>query len=164
MKDNEIAEKTKKIEKKMGSFLKDFRDFAVKGNVVDMTVGVVIGTAFSKIVTSLVNDVIMPLFSTLISEINFSDLAITLKPGTETTEAILFKYGSFLQTMVDFLIIAFFTFLVIRIIGKVKSKLSKKEAAEAAAAEPPKPSDEVLLLTEIRDLLKKENGEENAEN
>ena len=158
MKDNEIAEKTKKIEKKMGSFLKDFRDFAVKGNVVDMTIGVVIGTAFSKIVTSLVNDVIMPLFSTLISEINFADL----KPATETTEAILFKYGSFLQTLVDFLIIAFFTFMVIRIIGKVKKKLSKKEEA-AAAAEPPKPSDEVLLLTEIRDLLKKENGEESAE-
>ena len=162
MKDNEIAEKTKKIEKKMGSFLKDFRDFAVKGNVVDMTIGVVIGTAFSKIVTSLVNDVIMPLFSTLISEINFADLAITLKPATETTEAILFKYGSFLQTLVDFLIIAFFTFMVIRIIGKVKKKLSKKEEA-AAAAEPPKPSDEVLLLTEIRDLLKKENSEESAE-
>ena len=162
MKDNEIAEKTKKIEKKMGSFLKDFRDFAVKGNVVDMTIGVVIGTAFSKIVTSLVNAVIMPLFSTLISEINFADLAITLKPATETTEAILFKYGSFLQTLVDFLIIAFFTFMVIRIIGKVKKKLSKKEEA-VAAAEPPKPSDEVLLLTEIRDLLKKENSEESAE-
>ena len=162
MKDNEIAEKTKKIETKMGSFLRDFRDFAVKGNVVDMTIGVVIGTAFSKIVTSLVNDVIMPLFSTLISEINFADLAITLKPATETTEAILFKYGSFLQTLVDFLIIAFFTFMVIRIIGKVKKKLSKKEEA-VAAAEPPKPSDEVLLLTEIRDLIKKENGEESAE-
>ncbi len=145
---------TKRIEKQMGSFVKGFREFAIKGNVLDMTVGVIIGTAFGKIVTSLVNDIIMPLFSTVISEINFSDLAVTLKPATDTTDAILFKYGSFIQTLVDFLIIALCTYVFIRIIGKVKDKLAKKEAA--APAEPPKPSDEVVLLTEIRDLLKKE--------
>ncbi len=150
--------KTKKLEKKMSSFLKGFQDFAIKGNVLDMTVGIIIGTAFGKIVTSLVNDIIMPLFSTVISEINFSDLAVTLKPATETTDAILFKYGSFLQTLIDFIIIAFFTYIFIRIVGKVKEKLAKKE--EVAPAEPPKPSDEVVLLTEIRDLLKKENGGE----
>lgn len=153
--------KTKNIEKKMGSFVKGFRDFAIKGNVIDMTVGVIIGTAFGKITTSLVNDIVMPLFSTLISEINFADLAITLKPATETADAILFKYGNFIQTLVDFLIIALFTYIFIRILGSVKSKLAKKEedAAKAAPPEPPKPSEEVLLLTEIRDLLKAQNAE-----
>ena len=110
------------MKKKATSFLKEFRDFAVKGNVIDMAVGVIIGGAFGKIVTSLVNDVIMPCFSVLLSDIPLASLAITLKEGTEEIPATLLKYGNFLQSMVDFLIIAFCIFLFVRIINKFKKK------------------------------------------
>ncbi len=131
-------------------FLQDFKNFAMKGNVVDMAVGVIIGGAFGKIVTSLVQDVIMPPIGLLVGGVNFSDLKITLKEAQDGAEAVTLNYGNFLQTAFDFLIIAFSIFMVIRIISKLTEK--KKEEAPAPAA--PEPSNEEKLLTEIRDLLK----------
>ena len=136
--------------------LQEFKTFALKGNVVDMAVGVIIGGAFGKIVTSLVNDIIMPPIGVLLGDKNFSDLAITLKPATDSTDAVLLKYGSFLQVCVDFLIIAVSIFVMIKIINKLTSLRNKEEEAAAAAAPAPEPepSKEEVLLTEIRDLLK----------
>ena len=135
--------------------LQEFKTFALKGNVVDMAVGVIIGGAFGKIVTSLVNDIIMPPIGVLLGDKNFSDLAVTLKPATEGTDAVLWKYGAFLQVCVDFLIIAMSIFVMIKVINKLTSLRSKEEEAAAAAPAPePVPSKEEVLLTEIRDLLK----------
>ncbi len=141
-------------------FLTDFKNFAMKGNVIDMAVGVIIGGAFGKIVTSLVNDVIMPAIGKLTGGVNFADLSYVLTPATidpatgeETTAAVLIKYGAFIQNIVDFLIIAFCIFVAIRMLAKLK----KKEEAPAPAA-PPAPTKEELLLTEIRDLLKEKSG------
>ena len=136
--------------------LQEFKTFALKGNVVDMAVGVIIGGAFGKIVTSLVNDIIMPPIGVLLGDKNFADLAVTLKPATESADAVLWKYGSFLQVCVDFLIIAISIFVMIKVINKLTSLRSKEEeaAATAAPAPEPKPSKEEVLLTEIRDLLK----------
>ena len=131
------------------SILQEFKTFAVKGNVMDMAVGIIVGGAFGKIVSSFVSDVIMPPIGLLIGGVNFSDLAITLKEAAGTTTAVTMNYGKFVQTVVDFTIIAFAIFLVI----KVMNSLKKKE--EAAPAVPPPPSAEQQLLTEIRDLLKK---------
>ena len=136
--------------------LQEFKTFALKENVVDMAVGVIIGGAFGKIVTSLVNDIIMPPIGVLLGDKNFSDLAVTLKPATENTDAVLWKYGSFLQVCVDFFIIAISIFVMIKVINKLTSLRSKEEEAVAAAtpAPEPVPSKEEMLLTEIRDLLK----------
>jgi large conductance mechanosensitive channel len=124
----------------------EFKEFAMKGNVVDMAVGIIIGAAFGKIVSSLVADVFMPPLGLLIGGINFSDLAITL--GTDPKGApVLLKYGSFLQTVFDFLIIAIVIFIMIRGINKLK-----KPTASAAAAAPPR---QEVLLEEIRNLLAK---------
>ena len=135
------------------SFLSDFRKFAMRGNVVDMAVGIIIGGAFGKIVSSLVADVIMPPIGLLLSGVNFADLSVTLKQATETDPAVVISYGKFIQTVVDFIIIAFSIFAVIR----VMSKLEKKK--EEAPATPPAPSKEEMLLTDIRDLLKQQNSE-----
>lgn len=136
--------------------LQEFKTFALKGNVVDMAVGVIIGGAFGKIVTSLVNDIIMPPIGVLLGDKNFSDLAVTLKPAVGDAEAVLWKYGSFIQVCVDFLIIAVSIFVMIKVINKLTSLRSKEEEAVAAAtpAPEPEPSKEEQLLTEIRDLLK----------
>ena len=137
------------------SMLKEFKDFALRGNVMDMAVGIIIGGAFGKIVASFVADVIMPPLGVLIGGVDFTALKITLKDaivdasGTITTEAVSINYGNFVQAAVDFLIIAFAIFMVI----KAMNNLKKKE--EAAPAPPPAPSKEEVLLTEIRDLLKK---------
>ena len=129
-------------------FLKEFKEFAVKGNVVDMAVGVIIGAAFGKIVTSLVNDVMMPLLSAVIGNVKFSNLAITIN-GENTL-----NYGNFIQVVVDFLIVAFCIFMVIKGINKL-SNLKKKEEEAPAEPEAPAPKpDDVVLLEEIRDLLK----------
>jgi large conductance mechanosensitive channel protein len=127
--------------------LKDFKEFAFKGNVLDMAIGVIIGGAFGKIVTSLVNDLIMPIISILIGGLNFTDLkyVITPKHGDIAENAIM--YGSFIQNVVDFLIIAFCIFLFVRLIEKFKKK-------EEVKVEAPKKADDVVLLEEIRDLLK----------
>ena len=131
--------------------LKDFKEFAFKGNVLDMAIGVIIGTAFGKIVTSLVNDLIMPIISLLTGGQNFTDMkyVITPKHGDIAENAI--AYGSFIQNVVNFLIIAFCIFMFVRLIEKFK----KKE--EAKIEEAPAKADDVVLLEEIRDLLKAKN-------
>lgn len=131
------------------SMMQEFKEFAVKGNVVDMAVGVIIGGAFGKIVSSFVADVIMPPIGVLLGGVNFSDLAITIKEAVGTSPAVVIAYGKFVQTVIDFTIIAFVIFMAIRFINNLKKK---EEAAPAAPAEPSK---EQVLLTEIRDLLKK---------
>lgn len=126
------------------SFLKDFKEFAVKGNVVDLAVGIIIGAAFGKIVTSAVADVIMPPIGLLIGGVDFSDLVITLKAAEGSTPAVVISIGKFLQTIIDFTIIAFAIFMLIKVINKVKAK------EPPAVVTPPTE----LLLTEIRDLLR----------
>ena len=140
------------------SFLSEFKKFALKGNVVDMAVGVIIGGSFGKIVPSLVNDVIMPPLGMLIGKVNFTDLAINL--GSEA-EPVMWKYGAFLQQVFDFLIVAMCIFLLIKGINRLSELTKKKEEAAAAAPAPeqapapePEPTKEEILLTEIRDLLK----------
>ncbi|MBQ5595144.1 MAG: large-conductance mechanosensitive channel protein MscL [Alistipes sp.] len=132
-------------------FIQEFKTFALKGNVVDMAVGVIIGGAFGKIVTSLVNDVIMPPLGMLIGKVNFTDLALNL--GTEA-EPVMWKYGAFLQQVFDFLIVALCIFFLIKGINRLSDLTKKKEAEEAAAAPEPEPTKEEILLAEIRDLLK----------
>lgn len=121
--------------------LKEFKEFAMKGNVVDLAVGVIIGGAFGKIVSSLVNDVIMPLFGIILGGINFTSLTLNIR-GT------IINYGTFIQNIVDFLIIAFTIFIVIKIINKLNTDRQKKEVKEK------KKSDDIILLEEIRNLLK----------
>jgi large conductance mechanosensitive channel len=128
--------------------LDEFKKFAMRGNVVDLAVGVVIGGAFGKIVTSFVNDVLMPPLGMLLGGVNFAGLAVTLKAADGETPAVLWKYGSFIQSIVDFMIIAFAIFLVV----KAMNAMQKKQ--EAAPAPPAPPTPEVVLLTEIRDSLR----------
>lgn len=130
------------------AILKEFREFAVKGNVVDMAVGIIIGAAFGKIVSSFVGDVIMPPLGILIGGINFADLAFTLKDAVGEAPAVTLNYGRFIQTLVDFTIVAFAIFMVI----KAMNTLKRKE--EAVPSAPPEPTREEVLLAEIRDLLK----------
>ena len=135
--------------------IKEFKTFALKGNVVDMAVGIITGGAFGKIVTSLVNDIIMPPIGMLLGDKNFSELAITLKPAVGDAEAVLWKYGSFIQVCVDFFIIAISVFIMIKVINKLSS-LRDDDDEKATTPEPapePQPTKEELLLTEIRDLL-----------
>lgn len=140
------------------TILQDFKAFAMKGNVIDLAIGVVIGGAFGKIVSSLVANVIMPPLGLLIGGVNFADLKWVMKAaevgadGKEIAPAVSLDYGQFLQATFDFLIIAFSIFLFIRLITKLMTK--KKEEAPAAHPTPPAPTQEEILLTEIRDLLK----------
>lgn len=134
------------------SILQEFKDFAVKGNVVDMAVGVIVGGAFGKIVSSFVADVAMPPLGVLLGGVNFSDLSITLKDAVGETPAVVLAYGKFLQTVIDFTLIALAVFLAVKSINAMKRK---QEEAPAAPAAPPPPSADIVLLTEIRDLLKK---------
>ena len=135
------------------SIISEFKEFAMKGNVVDLAVGVIIGTAFGKIVSALVDGVIMPVVGNMIGGVNFSDLAYVLQnavigpDGKETVAAVAIKYGAFLQTVIDFMIIAFVLFVVIKIMNRLKK-------AEAAAP-PAEPAEDVLLLRDIRDMMKK---------
>ena len=139
------------------SFIQDFKAFALKGNVVDMAVGVIIGGAFGKIVTSVVNNIIMPPVGVLTGGVDFTDLKVTLKEAVVegenvVSEAVTLNYGQFIQDVVDFLIIAFCICLMIKGIAKLTRK--KEEEAAAEPAPEPEPSAEEKLLTEIRDLLK----------
>lgn len=141
----------------MAKFIQEFKEFALKGNVMDMAVGVIIGGAFGKIVSSLVSDILMPPLGVLLGGTDFASMKLILKEATtnaagEVVEAVTLNYGSFIQNVVDFLIIAFCIFLMIKGITKL-SNLRKKEEAVAPEA-PAAPSKEELLLTEIRDLLK----------
>ena len=146
--------------------LKEFREFAVKGNVVDMAVGIIIGAAFGKIVESLVKDVIMPPIGLLLGKVDFTNLFVVLREGAQAgpylsvemaqkaraaqkAGAVTFNYGVFINTLISFVIVAFAVFLLIRAINKLKRQEEKK------AAEPPATPEEVLLLREIRDSLKK---------
>lgn len=127
----------------------EFKAFAMRGNVVDMAVGIIIGASFGKIVSSFVNDVIMPPIGLLVGGIDFSNLSITLKAATESAPAVILKYGMFINTVIDFVIIAWAIFMVIKAMNSLKKKEEEKPAA------PPKPSEDIVLLAEIRDLLKK---------
>ena len=149
----------------MGKFVEDFKAFINKGNVIDMAVGVVVATAFGKISTSLVGDIIMPLISLATGNQNLNALRVTLKPDTvneagETVAGLYLNYGTFIQSIIDFLIIALCVFIVLRVITKsaekAKALAAKKKAEEKAAeeAKPAEPSAEEKLLVEIRDLLK----------
>ena len=143
--------------------VKEFKDFAMKGNVVDMAVGIIIGASFGKIVTSLVNDVLMPPLGILLGRVDFSQLKVVIQKGqaavmdgvaevSPAVDQVAISYGAFIQTIIDFIIVAFCIFLVIKAMNKA---MAKKEAEPAAPAAPPPPKDEVVLLKEIRDLLKK---------
>jgi large conductance mechanosensitive channel len=129
--------------------LDEFKAFAMKGNVVDMAVGIIIGAAFGKIVSSVVSDIIMPPIGLLLGGVNFTDLKLVMKTATDTAPAVTWNYGNFIQVTFDFLIVAFAVFLLIKAINAAK----KKE--EAAPSAPPAVPKEEILLTEIRDLLKK---------
>ncbi|GFP75540.1 large-conductance mechanosensitive channel protein MscL [Clostridium fungisolvens] len=128
---------------------KEFKEFAMKGNVLDLAVGVVIGGAFGKIVTSLVNDIIMPIIGALTGGINFTYLKFVIKEAGGGKEALTLNYGNFIQNIIDFLIVSFSIFLFIKLINKLK----REKKVEVVKVEV-KPSEEVLLLQEIRDLLK----------
>ena len=143
--------------KAMKEILQEFKQFAMRGNVVDMAVGIIIGGAFGKIVSSLVSDVIMPGVGLLVGGVNFTDLKITLKDAVMNGEegvspAVAINYGNFLQVTFDFIIIAFAVFMLVK---GVNALSKKKEEKPAAPATPPAPPADIQLLTEIRDLLKK---------
>jgi len=139
--------------------VKEFKEFAVKGNMVDLAVGIIIGAAFGKIIASLVSDIIMPPIGLLLGGLNFTDMQWIMKDAVtdpmtgKVTAAVALKYGSFIQTLVDFIIIAFSVFMIIKGIMNMKKK--QVEEQPAAPAAPPAPTKDQELLTEIRDLLKK---------
>ncbi|MCW8803587.1 MAG: large-conductance mechanosensitive channel protein MscL [Ignavibacteriaceae bacterium] len=131
------------------SMMKEFKEFAMRGNVMDMAIGIIIGGAFGKIISSFVTDVMMPPIGMLLGGVDFSTLAITLKEGAEGVEPVLIKYGVFINTTIDFIIIAFAIFMVIKAMNSMKKKEEEKPAAS------PAPSKEEVLLAEIRDELRK---------
>ncbi|NCC98771.1 MAG: large-conductance mechanosensitive channel protein MscL [Bacteroidia bacterium] len=143
----------------MNQLIKEFKDFAVKGNMIDMAVGIIIGGAFGKIITSLVNDLIMPPIGLLVGGVNFTDLkwemkdAIVDAAGAVTSPAVTLNYGNFLQVLFDFLIVAFTIFMFVRLINKAKQRL-EAPVKSATPEAPAPPTKEEILLTEIRDLLK----------
>ncbi|MFQ1989644.1 large-conductance mechanosensitive channel protein MscL [Aeromonas veronii] len=134
------------------SLIQEFKSFAARGNVIDMAVGIIIGAAFGKIVSSFVGDVIMPPIGLILGGVDFSDLAVTLKAAEGTTPAVVIAYGKFIQTIIDFVIISFAIFMGLKAINTLK----KKQEEEAAA--PAGPTKDQELLTEIRDLLKSQQG------
>lgn len=131
------------------SLMKEFKSFAMRGNVVDLAVAVVIGGAFGRIVTSLVNDIIMPPLGVLLGGVDFKDLVIIIKKATEEVDAVTMNYGMFIQNIINFIIIAFAIFMIIKGINSLRKKEAEKPA------DPPAPTTQEQLLTEIRDLLKK---------
>lgn len=142
-----LEQVTGKVTEKSNKLIKEYKEFITRGNVVDLTVGVIIGTAFGKIVTSLVNDVLMPFLGLLIGGIDLTKLSITIKDAN-------IMYGKFLQSTLDFLIIAACIFLLVKVVTKLSKKEEKEEVKEVKIEK----SEEVILLTEIRDLLKKKRG------
>ena len=136
------------------SFMSEFKEFAMRGNVIDLAVGVVIGGAFGKIISSMVNDIVMPVIGKLVGGVNFSELAAVLTPaqmgpdGKEVAAAVLLRYGAFIQSILDFALIAFAIFIAIRVINRLQRKQEEAPAAPAA------PAEDVLLLREIRDSLR----------
>lgn len=156
-----MAKKEKK--KKLG-IIGEFKAFISRGNVLDMAVGLIIGSAFTAIVNSLVSDILMPLLGMVTGKIDFTEFKIILQEAvldgeTVVTPEVAVKYGSFIQFIINFILIAFSVFIIVKIINTMRSKadaLKKKEEEEKKAAEPPKPDPQIELLTEIRDLLKNE--------
>ena len=150
-----IKEKLSKVSEKSGGLLTEFKEFAMKGNVIDMAVGVVIGGAFGKIVTSLVNDIIMPLVSVVTGNIDFSNLQYvhSYVNAAGAKAEIVVKYGAFMNTIIDFLIVAFCIFMVIKVMNSTKKKFEKEE--ESKEVEEVKVDENTEILKEIRDLLKK---------
>ncbi len=143
----------------MKNFFKEFKDFAMKGNVVDMAVGVIIGAAFGKIVSSLVDDIIMPLIGVATGGMNFTDYKWVIQQAVMDGQEVLkpevtMNWGAWVQTVVDFIIVAFCIFVMIKFINNMRKKVEKEKEAEAAA--PAAPSQEEVLLTEIRDILKQQ--------
>jgi large conductance mechanosensitive channel len=141
-------------------FMKEFKDFAMRGNVIDLAVGVIIGAAFGKIVNSIVTDIIMPPIGVMIGGVKFSDLKYTIQkavtdPDTHkiTEPAVTVNYGNFIQTVFEFIIIAFSIFIMVKVINRL-THLRRKEEEEKEAAKPAEPTKQEVLLTEIRDLLK----------
>jgi large conductance mechanosensitive channel len=134
------------------SIMKEFKEFAVRGNVVDMAVGIIIGAAFGKIVSSVVGDVIMPPIGLIVGGMDFSKLVLTLKQASGDAAPVVISYGKFIQSVVDFTIVVFAVFMLIKAINALKKK------QEAAPAPPPAPSKEEVLLSEIRDILKEKRG------
>lgn len=132
--------------------VQEFKAFAMKGNVVDMAVGIIIGAAFGKIVASVVNDIIMPPIGLLVGGVRFTDLKYVMKAAAGDIPAVTLNYGNFIQVTFDFLIVAFAVFMIIKAMNAAKRK---EKAAPAAPPAPPAPTKEETLLTEIRDLLKK---------
>jgi large conductance mechanosensitive channel len=130
------------------NLLQEFKKFAMRGSVVDLAVGIIIGAAFGKIVTSLVNDVLMPPIGMFLGGVDFSSLAITVKEASAGSPAVVIKYGAFINTIIDFVIVAFAIFMLIKGINTLKKKEEEKPSAQAS-------KEEVVLLAEIRDLLKK---------
>lgn len=128
------------------SILREFKEFAIKGNAIDMAIGIIIGAAFGKIISSLVDDIIMPPIGVLVGGVDFTKLAVTLKEATANAPAVTLNYGNFIQTLVDFTIIAFAIFMLVKLINRLRRKQE--------AAPEPIPTKEALLLAEIRDLLK----------
>ena len=141
----------------MKKFMDEFKAFISRGNVVDMAVGVIVGSAFTAIVNSLVKDVVTPFISVLTGGVDFTQMKYVITPAVGETPEVAILYGNFIQAIINFLIIAFVVFCMVKMINSMRAKMeaAKKKEEEAAPAEPPKPSEEVLLLTEIRDLLKK---------
>ncbi|MBQ3149574.1 MAG: large-conductance mechanosensitive channel protein MscL [Alistipes sp.] len=142
-------------------FLKEFKEFAVKGNVMDMAVGVIIGGAFGKIVTSLVNDILMPPIGVIMGNTNFSDLKLDISAmrdavstSTEAAEPVYWNYGAFIQQCIDFIILAFCVFLIVKLMNRLNRKKKEEPAPAPTPAPEPEPTAEEKLLTEIRDLLK----------
>jgi large conductance mechanosensitive channel len=133
------------------SFIKEFKEFAVKGNVMDMAVGIIIGAAFGKIVSSFVGDIVMPPIGMLMGGVDFSDLAYILKPAEGEIAAVSINYGKFIQTVLDFLIVAMAVFMAIKSINSMKRK--EEEAPQEPEADP-EPTKEEVLLSEIRDILR----------
>lgn len=141
----------------MKKFLEEFKTFAMRGNVLDLAVGVVIGNAFGKITTSLVNDIIMPVISMITGGIDFSGWKLVLKAAQGDAAEVAINFGNFIAVVLDFIIIAFAVFCMIKAINKMHEKLSKPEVKEEAPAPAPEPSVEEKLLAEIRDLLKQQH-------
>jgi large conductance mechanosensitive channel len=134
----------------MKKIINEFKEFAIKGNAVDLAIGVVVGAAFGKIVSSFVEDIITPLLGVITGGIDFSDKAWVLKQATESTVAVTLNYGVFITVIIDFIIIAWAIFMVVKLMNNLK-----KKEEEETPKDPPKPSEEVILLTEIRDSLRK---------
>ncbi len=137
----------------MKNGMSEFKKFMLKGNVVDLAIAVVIGAAFGKIVASLVNDIIMPFVSLLMGGVSFADLKVMITPASEGIEEVAIRYGMFIQTIIDFLIIGITVFVFVKMLAKLQKK------KEELSVEPPKPSNEEVLLSEIRDLLEQNNKE-----